>query len=161
MQIKTKPVNLQITGNLTLTFENVETGKKRVYKYKNLFTDAGKAAVAARLSGTDTPANTKGVITYCAVGTDATAPAAGDTELGAELARKQIAVRSSSAGVASFRAFFNTGEANGALKEAGLFGDDASGTADSGTLFCHTAIDRTKTSAESLTIDWNVTVSTT
>jgi len=151
---------LNITGKVTLTFEDVKTHKVRQYTYKNLFVTAGKVAVAARLSGVDSPASTKGVITYCAVGTDATAPDAADTDLGTELARKQIAVRDYSSNIASFRTFFNTSEANGALKEAGLFGDDATSAADSGTLYCHTAIDKTKTSAETLTIDWDLTVST-
>ena len=54
--------------------------------------------------------------------------------------------------------FFNTSEANAALKEIGLFGDDATVTADTGTLFARAAIDKTKTSSETLTIDWDVEI---
>ena len=148
----------KLTGKVTLTFQNVATGKFRKYIYHNLVVDAGINSIAARLSGSDVPANKKGTITYCALGTGTTAPAAGDTTLETELVRKEISTRESTTDTATFRTFFTTDEGNGTLKEAGLFGDDASETADSGTLFCHTAIDKTKTSSETLTVDWEVTV---
>ena len=155
MELKNK---LKFKGKVTLTFKNEKTGKIRVYEYDNLVVNTGLYAIAARLAGTDIPANTKGVITYCAVGTGTDAAAAGDTDLQTELDRKQIAVRSSLLGVATFRTYFNTGEAIGTLKEIGLFGDDATITADSGTLFCRAAIDKEKTSANSLTVDWEISV---
>ena len=149
---------LKLKGKVKLTFKNEKTGKIEVFEYDNLVVNTGLYAIAARLTGTDIPANTKGAITYCAVGTGTNAPAAGDTDLQTELARKQIAVRSSALAVATFRTYFNTGEANGVLKECGLFGDDATVAADSGTLFCRAAIDKTKTSANSLTIDWEISI---
>lgn len=144
------------TGALTLVFENIETGKIEVLEYKNIVVTTGKQAIADVLRGNT--ANNRGQITYCALGTSTTAVDVADTALGAELYRKQISVRSVSGAVATFKTFFDTSEANGVLKEAGLFGDAADGTPGSGTLFCHTLINRTKTIAETLTLTWNVTV---
>ncbi len=145
--------------NVIGTFRDAKTGRitHRFAKH-NLAVNTGLYSIAARLAGTDVPANKKGTITYCGVGTGTTPPAAGDTTLETEIFRKQISVRSSTLGVARFRTFFNTSEANDALKELGLFGDAATVTADSGTLFCRLAIDKTKTSSETLTLDWEVAV---
>lgn len=143
-------------GKILIILENVKTGRKRRYLVNNLVTTAGKSSMADGLRGTT--ANNKGIITYCAVGTNSVAPAVGDTQLGAEVARKQISIREVSANVATFRTFFTTSEANGVLREAGLFGDDATTTANSGTLFCRAAINRTKTSSDTLTLVWSVTI---
>lgn len=142
------------SGKVLLQFKNVNTGELVEILVPNLVTDAGKASIASRLKGS----TDKGLITYCALGTDATAPASANTTLGTELGRKLISVRSVATNVATFQTFFTTSEVNGVLKEAGLFGDDASASADSGTLFCHTAVNRTKTSAETLTLTWTVTI---
>jgi hypothetical protein len=146
----------KISGQLTLEFRNVITGEVDIIKVKNLFTTVGKEAIAARLSGVT--ANNKGTVTYCAVGLDSTAPALGNIKLGNELARKAVSVRSVANNIATFQTFFTTSEAIGALKEAGLFGDDASSTQDSGTLFAHTAINRTKSANDTLTILWELIV---
>lgn len=143
-------------GKVLIQLQNVKTGKIRQYLVNNLVTDAGKAAMAAGLSGET--ANNKGIITYCALGTDGTAPDPADTTLGAELFRKQVSVRSVDGNIATFQTFFTTAEAIGTLLEAGLFGDDASGTTDSGTLFCKVAINRVKTANDTLTLSWSVTI---
>ena len=145
---------ITIKGHVRLEFKNVHTGEIRIEEVDNLVTTVGKVAIIENLRGLAS----RGVITYCAVGTDATAPDVGDTVLGTELARKLVSVRSNSSNVATFQTFFTTSEANGTLAEAGLFGDLATAVADSGTLFCHTAISKTKTSGETLTITWTVTI---
>lgn len=142
------------TGKVLLDFHNVEKDTHEYILVDNMFVTTGKNSLAARLIETAD----KGMITYCAVGTGITAPALGDTTLQTELYRKLISVRSVVGNVATFQTYFTTAEANGALKEAGLFGDDATGTPDSGTLFCRTAINRTKTSSDTLTLSWAVTI---
>lgn len=144
------------TGKVHVSIRNVITGEVTEGMFNNMFVTAGKNSLADALRGTTT--NNKGIITYCAVGTNTTAPALGNTTLGTELARKLISVRSVSGNVATFQTFFTTSEAVGTLKEAGLFGDDASDTANSGTLFCRVAIDRIKSSNDTLTLSWAVTI---
>ena len=143
-------------GMVCLEFFDVITKKYERILTKNLVTTAGKAAMADHLRGTTS--SNKGIITYCALGTDATAPELTDTVLGTELGRKLISVRSVALNVATFQTFFTISEVNGTLREAGLFGDDASATVDTGTLYCHTAINRTKTSSQTLTLSWAVTI---
>lgn len=143
-------------GEVILLLEDVVTGEITEEFYKNIFVTAGKASLAARQVGQD-----KGQITYCAVGTGSTSggdtPAVGNTQLVTELARKLISVRSVAGAIASFQTFFNTSEANGSLTEAGLFGDDATAVADSGTLNARTAISRVKVNTQTLTLLWAVT----
>lgn len=145
---------MKLKGNVKLISENKETGKMTTQIVHNVSCDVGMESLASRLVGAS-----KGQVTYLAVGTSTSTPASTDTTLGTELERKQISVRTSSGDTATFRTFFNTTEANGTLKEIGLFGDDATGTVDSGTLFAHASVDKMKTSSETLTIDWSLTIS--
>ena len=144
------------TGKVLLVLEDHKTGKIERQLVKNLFVTTGKNSIADRLRGTDTGA--KGMITYCGVGTGTDAPAYADIQLQTELTRKLISVRSVSGNAATFQTFFNTSEANGTLREAGLFGDLATAVANSGTLFARTAINRTKNSSQTLILYWTVTI---
>lgn len=144
-------------GACALILRDGVTGKvKDVTFIKNTFVTSGKNAIADALRGTTS--NSKGIITYCAVGTSAVAPTLADTHLGVEIFRKLISVRSVSGKVATFQTFFTTAEANGTLREAGLFGDDATSTPDSGTLFSKLAINRVKSSSDTLTMSWDITI---
>lgn len=154
MKVKDK---LKISGKVEMVFTNVKTGKVRKYKTHNMFVLYGKNAIAQRLSG-----QSGGEITYCALGTGTTAPTQSDTSMETELARKLVSVRSYSGNTATFRTFFTTSEGNGTLKEAGLFGNGVGRTATSssgtGQIFCRTAIDRTKTSSDTLSLNWTITI---
>lgn len=144
-------------GRVKLTLKDAKTGKiKAVDYYKNMVVTAGKNSIADALRG-NTDSN-KGIITYCALGTGGTAPTESNINLDNELERKLVSVRSVSGNVALFETFFTASEAVGTLLEAGLFGDDATDTADSGTLFCRVIINRTKTANDTLTLSWSVTV---
>ena len=145
------------SGACILVLRDGITGKiKSIDRIKNTFVTVGKNAIAAALQGTT--ANNKGIITYCAVGTNTTAPTLADTTLGTELGRKLVSVRTVAANVATFQTFFTTSEVNGTLREAGLFGDDATASANTGTLFSKLAINRTKTSSDTLTMSWAITI---
>lgn len=123
--------------------------KDKIY-VDNLITTVAKESFAKAFSGET--ANNQGIGTYHAVGTGITAPALGDTTLQTELFRKLISVRSYSNNQALFQTYFTTSEANGTLRELGLFGDLATATANSGTLFARVAINRTKTTSDTLTV---------
>lgn len=147
---------IPVRGDLELIIENVKTGKITIEKYKNVITTLGKTQIAQALRGD--VENNRGQITYCAVGTSAVAPAASHTQLTAEIARKLVSVRSNVANQAIFQTFFTVSEANGTLREAGLFGYDASSAPNSGALFSKIAINRVKTSNDTLTFRWTITV---
>ena len=141
-------------GIVTCILTDVNTGIQEIKEYKNIMVTTGKVAILRRLAGTDLKTN-EGKILYGAIGTDDTAPAATDTTLGTEIVRKAIASTSYNATLktCTIRTFYTTSEANGALKEFGLFGEDATGSADSGTMFNHANIDITKTAVKTLTIE--------
>lgn len=145
------------TGTIEIVLRDAKTGRiKSIDHVKNMFVTAGKNSLADSLKGTTS--NNKGIISYCALGTSATAPTLADTLLIAELARKAVSVRSVVGNIATFQTFFTTGEANGTLREAGLFGDAATASANTGTLFCRAAINRVKSSSDTLTLSWSVTI---
>jgi hypothetical protein len=141
-----------------------KSGKKAYFRGRikskdridNTFVTVGKNSIASALSGVET--NNQGIITYCAVGTSVVAATLADTTLTTEIFRKLISVRSSSGKVATFQTFFTTAEANGTLRECGLFGDSASATANSGTLFSKLAINRVKSASDTLTLSWDITI---
>jgi hypothetical protein len=148
---------MKLMSNVKLIFENTRKKSLEVIEVHNVGCNVGRYSLASRMSGA-----LKGEVTYLALGTGANtggdAPDVADTQLVDELIRKQISVRSATTDTANFRVFFNTSEANDVLTEIGLFGDDASATADSGTLFARAAIDKTKTDDETLTIDWSLSI---
>jgi hypothetical protein len=157
-------------GVLRVTLRNVHTGVERATEYHNLFVTTGKAAIARRLIGdTDKDPNT-GKITYCAVGRGTTAAASTDTTLQTESARKSVSsVTRIADNVCRIRGFFNTteggddggGPGNVHLYETGLFGEDASGVADSGTMFEYIRFDTaiTKAATDVLNITSEITIS--
>ncbi len=152
------PDNLHIKGGINIFINDALTGLLKEHDFiKNMFVTTGKNSIAAVLRGT---AN-KGVVTYCATGTSSVAPALSNTQLGTELARKLIATRepSDSADNASiFTTFYNTTESIGTIRELGLFGDLATATANSGTLYARAATNRVKSASDTLTIEWTLLI---
>jgi len=124
---------------------------------ENLNPLAAKEALARRIANAGIKTN-EGMITYGAVGTGTGTPLSSNTKLGTELFRKAIAVASYSSNIATFRMFMTTAEGNGTLTEYGLFGEDASASADTGTLFQRVIISKTKTSAKTLTIESRIQI---
>ena len=86
-------------------------------------------------SGANSP-----IITYFAIGTSATSPAASDTKLGAEVFRKKITTyaNGSSPGEIIISGQLAGGDAVGVnIAEVGFFGGNASSVKDSGVLIAH------------------------
>lgn len=153
-----QPINeiIQPIGAVEMVFRDAITRQiVEIKRVKNTFVTVGKYGLADLFRG-NTAAN-RGQPTYMAVGSGSTAPAAGDVKLQTETFRKLISIRSASLNVASFQTFFDTTEANGTIAEAGLFGDNATGTTDSGVLYTHALLSVTKTSSVTLTVTWTVT----
>lgn len=75
-------------------------------------------------------------LTYHALGTDATAPAAGQTALVAEVARKAWTARERLGAICTFSVFYLASEASYDIEECGVFGGPgATSTLGSGRLF--------------------------
>ena len=89
-----------------------------------------------------------------AVGTDSTAPAAGNTTLGAEVARVAVTSATASTNTVTYVATFGAGVGTGALTEAGLFNAASVGTMLSRTTY--SVIN--KGSGDEMTVTWVITV---
>lgn len=157
--------NFNFGKNKTLNIKTIirdgETGRfKRIKNFKNITCTAGAVALARVMLNEGAVAN-EGQITYGVVGIGITPPAAGDTTLDNEIARNTFSTTSRSGNTITFRVFFTTAEANGVLTEFGLAGEDASGAADSGTLFEHATISETKINTETLTVEAELSVTPT
>ena len=97
-------------------------------------------------------------VQYFAVGTGEGTPASTDTTLFTEFFRKAPTSTSISGGTANILTTFNSGEGNTTYTEAGLFGDGATGTANSGQLFNHAPYVYVKTSAVVLSNQISITL---
>lgn len=117
----------------------------------NIIVTSGYTLMAHVLTGEE--------VTYCAIGTDSTAPAVGNTTLGTEVKRLQITswTQNPSGGApAQVRAstFFPAAQCTYDIEEEGLFGYDATSTTDSGTMLNHGSIAYDNSSgADDLTVE--------
>ena len=148
---------IKMTGVYTFTIRDTKTGKiKRTYKYTNLIPTVGRSAIINNIFNVS-PTNTL-LANYVALGSGTNAPANGDTTLQTEVYRNLVASRSEDNNTGYLTGFFNAIETTGTYREAGVF-MNASATANSGVLLSRVAINITKSSSESLTLDWELLIS--
>lgn len=145
------PQKVGISGRLTIEIHDGKTGQLLTKEViDNTIVTAGLNLVRDLLAGNNAAPS------HIAVGTDATAPAAGDTTLGTEVFRNVITRRIPSATQITFQLFLATGDANGnTLVEAGIF--NASSAGDMLSRVTYTSI--AKTSAITVTLTWDITIS--
>ncbi len=118
--------------------------------FKNLVVNVGKDFVASRMVAASAT-----VMSHMGIGSDTTAPAAGDTTLGSQLGRVTLASASATGAVVTYTASFPAGTGTGAVTEAGIFN---AGTA--GTMLCRTVFSVVNKGAnDSMSVTWTVTVS--
>lgn len=100
-------------------------------------------------------------VQYFAVGTGAlpSGVAASDTQLASEYFRKALSLTTLSGNQIDLSCAFGSTDANTTYTEAGIFGNGATGTANSGTLFAHAPYAYVKTSGIVLTNDYYVNLS--
>lgn len=120
-------------------------------RIENVITDAWKNHLRDGYRGLESDFEIK----YMMVGTGTTAPDAGDTQLDAEVFRKQVTKQTAGAvGILTTTVFLAPGEANLAIKEVGWAGGpDATGAPDSGVLVARIAWDHDKNSSQSVQAD--------
>ena len=142
--------NFPIKGDLHIVVKDSKTGEVKVDRLeKNLVVTVGKDWIASRMVGT-----ASNVMGYMAVGTDSTAPAVGNTTLGAEVARVAVTSATASTNTVTYVATFGAGVGTGALTEAGLFNAASVGTMLSRTTY--SVIN--KGSGDEMTVTWVITV---
>ena len=149
---------IKVTGEAHVRVVSAEGIVKIDNVVKNLVVNAGLTAIVNRLANISPASDC--IFGYISVGTSSTTPAAGDTQLGAEVARKAITSRANSTTQAAVSATFNAGDIPGTpvtIAEAGIF-IDGTGTLNSGTLFSHLPLNVTVQSTDSLFIDWRITL---
>ena len=137
--------DLKMKGHLSIAVNG-----EVVHEVPNLVVTTGKNFVASRIKDT-----TSAAMSHMAIGTGATAAAAGDTALGSEAARSSLTSTTVVDNVVTYVASFGAGSGTGAITEAGLFN-----AVGAGTMFCRTTFAVVnKGASDSMTITWSVTVS--
>jgi len=146
-------------GALTLCMTDSQGAVVHRARHANHIVTTGRDLVA-KLFGAQVPGVPPTAVTHMALGTDGTDPTDTDTALRAEIApRKPVSVeysKISDNGVERVRArltsVFDSGEANGPLREAGIFT-----AASGGVMYNRVKFDTvTKTADFKLTLIWDV-----
>lgn len=148
--------NVKLKGHYTFTLEDINTGEKQVFEYENLITQKAWEMIANNF--TNAAPTYSMLINKAVLGTGTTAPATSDTQLQTEVYRNNPASKSNLLNVASITAYFNATETSGTYREAGLV-VDGTGAINTGLLVSHVAINITKTTSQTLTLDWTLTIS--
>lgn len=146
--------SLEITGRLVLEVFGPDGELKQREVSENLVVTAGKNHIAAAMSSGGATA-----MGWMAVGTSSTAPAAGDTALGAEIAttgRQALTSRTASTNVVTYVGDWAAGQAtNATILEAGIFNAASAGTMLARATFSNI----NKAAADTLKITWTNTYS--
>lgn len=154
-------LTLRARVNLVIDVHDAKSGELlRRDERHNLATLAGRNLIRDLLFWKDASDDPRpSGLNFFATGTGATAPAAGDTTLGVEVFRDVVTNRVKTDGQLVLKYFLASTDANGnTLTEAGLFGNGATATADSGTLYARaTFTGIVKTSAIAVTFAWTCT----
>lgn len=141
---------IKASGALRVVLTGPDGVVKEEHEFKNLVVTVGKNFVASRMVGT-----TAAVMSHMAIGSSATAAAAGDTALGAELGRVALGSSTAAANVVTYTATFPAGTGTGAVVEAGILN-----AASAGTLLCRTTFAVVNKSAnDAMSVTWTVTIS--
>lgn len=127
----------------------------QVITVPNIIPTVGRSVLAQRLANTTTYT---GIVNKVALGTGNTAPANSDTQLATESYRNNAASLTYADNIAYITGFFTATETSGTFAEAGLF-IDGTGSANTGQLFSRVLVAVTKTTLQTLTIDWVLTIS--
>lgn len=141
-------------GKLNVVLVDGYGAVKHQFDTPNLVVTVGKNLIASRLSS-----NSQAVMSHMAVGTGSSAPIAGNTALGTEIAASRVALAVPGGAVTnnniSYVATFPPGVGTGAITETGIFNDSTVGT-----MLCRTTFPVVnKAASDTLTITWNVTIS--
>ena len=140
-----------IKGKALITLKDLETGQIDAWEGANSVVDDGLNLLLERLIGT-TGASP---MAYLAVGSGTGSFTGSESTMYNEDYRKAITSASVSGNVGTWMTYFSTAEANGTIRELGLFNAPSDGV-----MFAHVQVDppRTKTSGKEMVVTITHTV---
>lgn len=146
--------NLKLTGQLNIVLRDKDGNIKDSRECKNLVVNAGLAYIASRMVGA-----AKDVMSHMALGSGATSPAAGDTDLGSILGSREALDSTTISGTNDekvvYVSSFEAGDATGAVTEAGIFN-----AATGGDMLCRTTFAVVNKAADdTMSVTWTITLS--
>ena len=145
--------SLHLTGNWRLEVIGPDGKVKDVREKRNLIVNAGLNYLREFILDSVTP-TTLPRMGWIAIGSDATAVAAGNTALGTELAREAVETYTAGGtGVASIDNTFGAGVGTGTVTEAGVFSASTAGTMLNRVVFAAV----TKGAGDSLKVTFTLT----
>ena len=145
---------LILKGNLSIKKYSKDNNLVQQLDVPNLIVNVGKQYIASKIVGyTGSSSN---VMSHMGVGSSASTPAAGNTNLNAAIVGGRIALDSStvSGTIVTYSATFGPGVGTGSVVEAGIFN-----ASSAGTMLCHTVFPVVNKDAnETIVITWNISV---
>ena len=146
--------NVRPKVNVKIEKKNLKTGKTTVEEYHNLAVNAGLDLIRDFMYG-----DAVSGLNRFAIGTGTTAEDPADTQLQNEVFRDQFTKVDKIDQGLEIQYYLSSTSANGnIISEAGLFGNGATDTANSGTLYARVTFPgEEKTSAEAWTFRWTLT----
>ena len=150
---------MKATGQVNVVVRDDSGNVKQEFTVPNLVVDTGLDFIAQRMKDTGGGHTLPDQMSHMEVGTDNTAPAAGDTALGSLIAGSRVSLTSTTVtdNAIEYVGDFPAGTGTGAIVEAGVFN-----AASAGTMLCRTVFSVVnKGSDDTLKITWTITVSDT
>lgn len=146
--------NLKVKGRLSIVLRDKDGNVKEEREIDNLVVNAGLAYIISRMVGTS-----QAVMSHMALGSGATAAAAGQTDLVSILGAREPLDSTTISGTANekvvYVSSFEAGDATGAVVEAGIFN-----AASAGTMLCRTVFPVVNKAADdAMTVTWTITLS--
>jgi len=141
---------IKAKGTLSVVLKDSNGNLKDERTINNLVVDSGLNYIASRMK--DATATAMG---YMAIGTGATAAAAGDTTLGTELDRNAVTSVTVTDESIAYVASWAAGDGTGAVTEAGIFNAASAGDMLARTVFSVV----NKAANDTLSITWTITLS--
>lgn len=143
---------VRVTGHVRFTVRNADGSIAQVEENHNIETTVGMAVIANALWNPSAAPR----VTHVELGSGTNAATAGDTALQTPVYRNALASGNNVSNVVSLTGYYNLTETSGTFREAGLF-IAGTGTLGTGTLLARTAMNVTKTTSQTLTVEWAIT----
>jgi len=142
---------LKLKGRVGIVLKDKDGNIKETRDIDNLVVDAGLDYIASRMKDATATA-----MSHMALGSDSTAAAAGNTDLGSILgSREALDSTTVTDNTVQYVASFEAGDATGAVVEAGIFN-----AASAGTMLCRTVFAVVNKQADdTMTVTWTITIS--